>query len=131
MPSTSCMNHAPASVAAAITAIASAAVSAGLAPPAACEGIVIMLVVTPDLLRGKRPSLQSARCRCRLDHRGVFCRFDDTGSAALCRQPLPLLARTDDAVAAVIAVLFGISRQARVDPPSPPAIFRRLRDLSA
>ena len=46
MPSTSCMNHAPASVAAAMAVIASAAVSAGLATPRACEGFAMVLDVT-------------------------------------------------------------------------------------
>src|SRR5258708_33530872 len=72
------MNHAPASVAAAIAVTASAAVSAGLAAPRVCEGFAMV----PDVKvissgESVLASLRAPPCRGGRDHRGVFCRFDD------------------------------------------------------
>ena len=131
MPSTSCMNHAPASVAAAITVIASAAVSAGLAAPRACEGFASGVGRHGDLLWRKRPSLQASRCRGRRDHRGVFCRFADT-VARFVPRPRPRCSvggRQTSSSGHRHPISSGFPRHARVDRPSPPAIFRRLRDL--
>src|ERR1700754_2679172 len=71
MSSTSWKNHAPASVAAAMAVIASAATSAALVARA-CDGFAVASNVTSSL-QWERPIPRSRACRGGQDHTGVFC----------------------------------------------------------
>src|SRR5580700_6388967 len=126
------MNHAPASVAAAIAVTASAAVSAGLAAPRVCEGFAMV----PDvkvissgesvLACAPRPveaAAITAECFVGSMTGGSGSPLNGTSAAA----DMGVAGRSHSSHRRPISS--GILRQLRVDPPSPPAIFRRLRDL--
>ena len=67
---------------------ASAAVSAGLASPRACEAFAVVSDVTFDLLCEERPIPRAWRCRGRRDHRAVFCQARQRSRFGIRRGPL-------------------------------------------